>query len=100
MGWLDGMSLELTLEGDECLRFVDDPYLKPFNEYGEVSCYKHDGVIRGRVTAKASTKLPVYVNQITIAFEQFSTYNKSIEGHLRGISFDFLINSRLKFIIL
>ncbi|KAK7253247.1 hypothetical protein SO694_00001175 [Aureococcus anophagefferens] len=81
MGWLDGMSLELTLEGDECLRFVDDPYLKPFNEYGEVGCYKHDGVIRGRVTAKASTKLPVYVNQITIAFEQFSTYNKSIEGH-------------------
>ncbi|KAH8046171.1 hypothetical protein JL720_16462 [Aureococcus anophagefferens] len=54
---------------------------RPFNEYGEVGCRKHDGVIRGRVTAKASTKLPVYVNQITIAFEQFSTYNKSIEGH-------------------
>ena len=81
MGWLDGLDVELVLESDDCLRFPGDPYLKAYNEYGEVNVFKHDGVIRGHVRLKASTKLPVYVSAVTIAFEQFSTYNKSIDGH-------------------
>lgn len=78
---MDGVEIKLLLEGEDCLRFPDDPYIKPYNEYGEVSAYRTDGTIKGVVELTATTKLPAFVSCVTVAFEQFSTYRNSIEGH-------------------